>query len=245
MVEQVQPAFEKLKATFKSGKTKTIEWRKKMIGKFMQGLDEMKAEFGVSLKEDLGRDPFMTEVAENTLLREGAKHELLHLEEWMADEPIPTEMLMMPAESVIRYEPLGVVGVFGAWNFPYATTLRPMLNAIIAGNCVLVKPSEISPSSSRVMKKFCDTYMTEEGEEAVICIEGAIDVGIAVNNLKLDLICFTGSTSVGKIIAQTAAKNLTPVILELGGKCPVVVDASADLEFTVKKLAYAKATGSG
>ena len=120
-----------------------------------------------------------------------------------------------------------------------------MLNAIIAGNCVLVKPSEISPSTSAVIKKFCDKYMTEEGEEAVICIEGAIDVGIAVNSLNLDLICFTGSTTVGKIIAQTAAKNLTPCILELGGKCPVVVDTSADLDFTVKKLAENKATGSG
>ena len=98
MVEQVQPAFEKLKATFNTGKTKTFEWRKKMIEKFIQGLDEMKSEFGASLNQDMGRCPIMCELAENILIGERAKHDLLHLEEYMADEPIPTEMLMMPAE---------------------------------------------------------------------------------------------------------------------------------------------------
>ena len=85
----------------------------------------------------------------------------------------------------------------------------------------------------------------EDGQETIICVEGAVDVGIAVNNLNLDLICFTGSTQVGKIIAQTAAKNLTPCILELGGKCPVVIDDSADLNFAVKKIAATKTFGSG
>ena len=129
--------------------------------KFVEGLKEMQKEFGISLKEDMGRDPFMTEIGENILLQEIVLHDLAHVEEYMADEPIPTELALMPAESVIRYEPLGVVACIGAWNFPFQTTLKPVLNAICAGNCVLVKPSEISPSSSAVIKKFCDKYLKE------------------------------------------------------------------------------------
>ena len=243
MVEEVQTAFEKLQATFRTGKTKTLEWRKKMLKQFMVGMDEMGEEFATAVQEDLGRDPLVTRTYECIFMIENAVHDLKHVEEYMADVPEKTEIAFMPGETVIRHEPLGVCAVIGAWNFPVSTCLKPVIQAITAGNCVLVKPSEVSANSSTAIKKFCDKYLTEEGEEAIICVEGGIDVGIAVNSLNLDLICFTGSTPVGKIIAQTAAKNLTPCILELGGKCPMIVDADSNLEFAIKKCALTKQIG--
>jgi len=105
---------------------------------------------------------------------------------------------LCPGAAYTKYEPLGVVAVFGSWNAPFVTTLKPVIQAITAGNCVLVKPSEHSPASSAAIKKFCDTYLDQE---YVVTIEGGVDVAVAVNQLPLDLICFTGSTQVGKLIA--------------------------------------------
>ena len=149
---------------------------------------------------------------------------------------------MCPGAAYTKYEPLGVVGVFGSWNAPFVTTLKPVIQAITAGNCVIIKPSEHSSESSKVIKKFTDTYLDPEH---VVTIEGGVDVAVAVNQLPLDLICFTGSTQVGKIIAQTAAKNLTPCILELGGKCPMIVDHNAQIDFTSAKAAFGKTFNSG
>ena len=102
--------------------------------------------------------------------------------------------------------------------------------------------NEMGPNCSRVMKKFCDNYLDNE---AVVAVEGGIDVAVAVNKLNLDLICFTGSTTVGRIIAKTAAENLTPCILELGGKCPCVVDHNADMRYSSMKIAYSATANSG
>ena len=107
---------------------------------------------------------------------------------------------------------------------------------------MIVKPSEIAPHSSAVMKKLIDTYLDSD---CYVCLEGGPDVAIAINNLPLDMICFTGSTQVGKIVAQTAAKNLTPCLLELGGKCPVIVDKTADMYFTAARVGMGKISNSG
>ena len=160
----------------------------------------------------------------------------------MKDHPEEIELLLAPGRAMTRYEPLGVVGVFGSWNAPFITTLKPMIQAITAGNCCIVKPSEASPASSAVMKKFVDTYLDQD---FCVVIEGGVDVAVAVNSLPLDLICFTGSTQVGKIVAQTAAKNLVPCILELGGKCPLVVDHDAEMDFSSGKIAFGKTLNSG
>ena len=163
----------------------------------------------------------------------------------MKDEHIDTEMLQYTtcaAKTTIRYEPLGVVGVFGAWNYPYNLTMGPLLQAIVAGNCCLVKPSEHSPATSALIKTIVERYMDHD---AIACVEGGIEVAVALNKKKLDLICFTGSTFVGKIVAGEAAKNLTPCILELGGKCPTIVDQGVDLSNAVHKICSTKFQNSG
>ena len=194
------------------------------------------------MRKDLGRDLFLSFMTEFVMLESAIKHDGRSLESWMKDHPVTIELAQAPATVFTRYEPLGVVGVFGAWNAPLATTMRPVIQAITAGNCVIVKPSEHSPHCSAAMKKLIDTYLDSDW---VIVIEGGVDIAKELNQMPLDLICFTGSTQVGKMIAQTAAKNLTPCILEMGGKCPLIVDFNCDVEFATTKAAFGKTFNSG
>jgi aldehyde dehydrogenase (NAD+) len=156
----------------------------------------------------------------------GAEHDLKHLKEYMKDIHEETELLFAPASTMIRYEPYGICAIYSAWNYPILTAFKPLVQAITSGNCVIMKPSEIAAATSAVIKKFIERYLDQD---YIRCIEGGIDVAVTLNKLPLDMICFTGSTFVGKIIAETAAKNLTYCVLELGGKCPCVVSETADL----------------
>ena len=131
-----------------------------------------------------------------------AKHCAKHLKSYMEEETVPTELAFAPCKTKIHYEPLGVTSIFGSWNFPIGTTLKPLIDAIAAGNCCIIKPSEISHHAAEATKKFVDKYLDND---AIQCCNGPIDVAVAVNKLPLDLLCFTGSTRVGKIIAATAA----------------------------------------
>lgn len=121
----------------------------------------------------------------------------------------------------IEYEPLGVALVISAWNYPIYTAIPQVAAAIAAGNCVILKPSELSSHSSGVIKKLFDNYLNPDFYQ---CIEGRIEVAKTVTKLPVDVICFTGSTATGRLVAIEAAKNLVPCILELGGKCPVIID---------------------
>jgi len=185
----------------------------------------MKEEMEAAVVKDLGRHPFYTELSEINNILGDANWSLKNLDKHMKDEHVETEMLQYTtcaAKTIIRYEPLGVCAVYGTWNYPFNLTLGPMLQAIVAGNCCIIKPSELSPASSACMRRLVENYMDKD---CIACCEGGIDVAVNLNTQKdLDLICFTGSTFVGKIIAENAAKNLIPCILELGGKCPAIVD---------------------
>ena len=160
----------------------------------------------------------------------------------MKDIPEETELLLAPGRTSVRYEPFGVCGIYSAWNYPLVTMLKPVVQCICTGNAAIIKPSEVAPATSAVLKKFVERYLDTDFYQV---IEGGIDVAVALNKQKLDLICFTGSTSVGKIVATAAAANLTPCILELGGKCPVVVDREADLDHATDKLCFSKFQNQG
>lgn len=140
------------------------------------------------------------------------------------------------------YEPLGVVAVYGAWNVPMSTTVKPLITAISAGNCCFVKPSEMSPCIAEMIKKLVDSYLDPK---AIAVVNGGPELGKKMNTQRFDLICFTGSTQVGKIVAAEAGKNLVPCILELGGKCPFIVDSDADINTAATKCMMAKTLNSG
>lgn len=132
--------------------------------------------------------------------------------------------------------------MFGSWNYPYVVNIKPLIQAITAGNCTVVKPSEMAPESSRIMKILVEKYLDTD---CFVVIEGGADVAAAISGYPWDLICFTGSSMKGKLVAEAAAKNLVPCIMELGGKCPLVVDESADVDFAAAKCTFARFNNSG
>jgi aldehyde dehydrogenase (NAD+) len=204
-------------------------------------MDKMRKEFSEALFKDLGKAP-EANLTEIGLVTGCAQHAIKHLREYMTDIHEETELLLAPGRTYIRYEPLGVVGIYSAWNYPVLLCAHPLIDAIAAGNCCILKPSELAPNVSACFAKMVTQYLDTNH---IVCIEGGIDVAVELNKQPLDFICFTGSTYVGKIIAETAAKNLTPCLLELGGKCPLVVHPTCDMLHTTEKIAFSKFGNSG
>ena len=164
------------------------------------------------------------------------------MKEWVVPKEIETAFLAGPARSKIVYEPLGVVAVMGSWNFPMLTTIAPLVYVIAAGNCAVIKPSELSPNSMLAMKRLFSIYLDNT---CYICIEGRIEVAKTIPSRKFDGLCFTGSTDKGKLVAEAAAKNLIPCVLELGGKSPIIVDKGSDVDFAAKKITFGRFINAG
>ena len=171
-----------------------------------------------------------------------AKHAIRHLRRWMKPRRVRAPLALIGSRSRIVYEPKGVVLIISPWNFPINLTLGPLVSAIAAGNCAILKPSEMTPNASAWMKRFIGDLF-EENEVAVI--EGDAPVAENLLRKKFDHIFFTGSPAVGKIVMHAAAEHLTSVTLELGGKSPAIVDRTANLDEAAKKIAWGKSFNSG
>ena len=156
MTEKVQAAFEQLQTTFKTGKTKTLEWRRNKLRALEKGMKEMTAEISAAVSKDHRRKEAEVFGSEIGPMIEAIRHVDSNLESYMADIPEKAELILAPATCSVRYEPLGVVGVYGSWNFPVLLAVKPVIYAIAAGNCVLLKPSEVSKNASAVVKRMFD-----------------------------------------------------------------------------------------
>ena len=171
-----------------------------------------------------------------------ARHAARHLRKWMKPRRVSTPLALLGSRSSVVYEPKGVALIISPWNFPFNLTLGPLVSAIAAGNCVMVKPSEMTPASTACMKRIL-AGLFDEDEVAVI--EGDASVAEALLRKKFDHIFFTGSPAVGKIVMKAAAEHLTSVTLELGGKSPAIVDASANLTEAARRIAWGKFLNCG
>lgn len=166
-----------------------------------------------------------------------AKHAAKHLRSWMNPRRVPMRLALLGSQSKIVYEPKGHALIISPWNFPFNLSLGPLISAVAAGNCVILKPSEMTPASAAYMKRLlADVF--DENEVAVV--EGDATVAEALLRKKFDHIFFTGSPAIGKVVMKAAAEHLTSVTLELGGKSPVIVDAAADLDEAAEKIAWGK-----
>ena len=196
-----------------------------------------------SISSDFGhRAPQETLLADIFTVESGAKHAQKHLKAWMRARRMPTALHYLPASNKLMRQPLGVVGVVSPWNYPYYLAMAPALAALAAGNRVMIKPSELTPATSDLMAKMVAEFFKPEEMQV---ITGDADVGRAFTQLPFDHLFFTGSTAVGRHVAQAAAQNLTPVTLELGGKSPALVDRSCNLKLTAERLAYGKLLNAG
>ncbi|KAL6518474.1 hypothetical protein OROGR_018976 [Orobanche gracilis] len=214
--------FEGLKRAFRSGKTRGVDWRKAQLRAILSFLAENEADIFEALKQDLGKHPVESYRDEIGVVKKSADHALLHINAWMAPKKAPLPLLLFPSRAQVLPEPLGTVLIFGSWNFPISLTLDPLIGAISAGNTVVVKPSDQAPACSSLLKRTIPRYLDTE---AIKIVEGGSDVAEQLLQKPWDKIFFTGSPRVGRIVMSAAAKHLTPVTLELGGKCPVIVDS--------------------
>ncbi|RKL44884.1 hypothetical protein BFJ72_g3535 [Fusarium proliferatum] len=230
--------------TFATGKTKNIKWRKWQLKQMWWMLVDNEKAIAEALAADLGRHEFEALTSDLHGLKTDILEHLNHVEEWAADEPVSSAGFLMGTlgKARIRKEPLGVVLVIGAWNFPFLLTLQPVIAAITAGCCVVVKPSELSVASQNLMQDLVGRYLDPE---AIRLVTGGPQETTRLLELKFNHIFFTGSTKVAKFVAEAAAKHLTPTVLELGGQGPAIVTAKADVDLAAKRIAYAKFLNAG
>lgn len=199
--------------------------------------------FRQAISADFGhRSAVETNIAETMMVFSEIRHATKHLKSWMAPQRVATALQFLPARNRLMPQPLGVVGIIAPWNYPLQLTLAPAIGAIAAGNRVIIKPSELVPHFSALLKE----TVAERFDVTELLVTGVEDEILkAFAHLPFDHLVFTGSTRVGRLVAEAAGRNLTPVTLELGGKSPVIIDGSADLDEAAERIAYGKLLNAG
>lgn len=231
-----------VRATFDSGRTRPLEWRRKQLEQMIAMLEENEQRFLEALHADLGKpaiEGFITDIA---FVTGEIRSMVKHLRAWNRPERVGTPLVALPARSRLVPEPLGVVLVIAPWNYPVQLLLVPAAGAIAAGNAVILKPSEVSSATSRVLAELVPKYLDPS---AVALVEGGVPETTELLAQRFDHIFYTGNGIVGRIVMTAAAKHLTPVTLELGGKSPVIIDASANLRVAARRVAWGKWVNAG
>jgi len=231
-----------LRATFDSGRTRPLAWRQEQLAGLRRMMEAGEDELLEALRLDLGRPKVEAFAADIGHTKQELRHMARHLSRWMKPTKVRMPLLVAPAKGWIVPEPLGVALVIAPWNYPIQLLIEPVGAALAAGNCVLAKPSELSPACSAAIAGLLPQYVDPE---AVTVVEGGVDETTALLAERWDHIFFTGSTAVGRIVAQAAATHLTPTVLELGGKSPTYVHASADLDVAARRIAWGKFLNAG
>ncbi|KAL9393487.1 hypothetical protein Peur_012772 [Populus x canadensis] len=216
-----------LKESFRTGRTRSYEWRVSQLKGIEKMVEEREKDISEALYKDLSKPEFEAFVSEIAAVKSSCEEALKELKQWMKPEKAKTSMTAYPSSAEIVSEPLGAVLVISTWNYPFLLSIDPVIGAIAAGNAVVLKPSEIAPATSSLLSELFEEYLDSS---AVRVVEGAVPETAALLEQKWDKIFYTGSPRVGRIVMTAAAKHLTPVVLELGGKCPVVVDSDVDLQ---------------
>jgi aldehyde dehydrogenase (NAD+) len=229
---------------FKTGATKPYAFRKEQLKKLRAALLKYETAFHKALYTDLKKSPEESWVTETGFLLSEINATLKNFKAWMQPDLVKTNLLNIPSKSFVLKEPLGVALIIGPWNYPLQLLFTPMVGAIAAGNCCVLKASEFAASTTAVMKQLItETFAPEyilftEGD-------GATVIPAMMNNFSFDHVFYTGSTAVGKIIYKMAAEQLVPVTLELGGKSPCIVENDASIKVAAKRIALAKYSNAG
>ncbi|CAF1050457.1 unnamed protein product [Adineta ricciae] len=241
-LEQIETILKDLRASFKSGKTKPLSWRKKQIEQLYKMCDEQRELFASAANTDFARPITETYLYDCGVIRNECIHALNHLDEWAKDEYRSDSLAYATMSKYVHPEPYGTCLIIGAWNYPFNLTLLPLLGAIAAGNCAIVKPSELAPHSASALTTMIGRYLDSSCIRVVL---GAVDQTHALLKGDIDHVFYTGSTAVGKIVAKTVAEKMIPVVLECGGKSPVYVADDANIAVTAKRLAWGKTVNCG
>ena len=230
------------KAYFSSHKTHDLTWRKKQLLQIKKLVTENEQSCLDALQKDLGKPTLEAWITEVSYIAGDVDHVVKRLNKWAKKRRVSTPIVAQPGRSYIQPEPQGTVLIMGAWNYPLQLVLAPLVAVIAAGNCAIIKPSELAPATSALLAKLIPQYLDNE---AVSVIEGGVEETTELLKYPFDHIMYTGNGQVGRIVMTAAAKHLTPVTLELGGKSPVYIDKSADLAITAQRLAWGKWMNAG
>jgi len=242
-IRALEDAFQATLARSRAEPAATPAERLDRLARLRAVVADNEERFRQAISADFGhRSAVETTIAEAMMVYGEIRHATKHLKSWMAPQRIATTLQFLPARNRLIPQPLGVVGIIAPWNYPLQLTLAPAIGALAAGNRVIIKPSELSPHFSALLKETVAARF-EATELLVTGIED--DVAKAFAHLPFDHLVFTGSTRIGRLVAEAAGRNLTPVTLELGGKSPAIIDASADLEEAAERIAYGKLLNAG
>lgn len=240
----LQDPYVSKKSFFDQGNTRSYEFRLEQLKKLKESIQKNETNIIDALTMDLGKPEFETYTAEIGIVYSEISHTIKKLKKWMRNKYVATPMFLLPAISYTYPEPKGVVLIISPWNYPFQLIMSPLIGAIAAGNCVVLKPSNKSIRTQHIISKIIEeTY----DEEYISVVEGpgSTTVNPLIEAYKFDHIFFTGSARVGKIILELASQHLTPVTLELGGKSPAIVHLDSDIDMAAKRIVWAKFLNTG
>lgn len=229
-------------AYFQTGATRPLEFRRAQLQKLGRVIETREASLLDALHADLHKSAHEAYTTEIGLVLSEIHHALRHLPRWMKPQRRRTPLLAWPARGFIRPEPYGVALLIGPWNYPFQLLLSPLVGALAAGNCAVLKPSEFAPHTATAMAQLVSATFPDD---YLAVVPGERDVAEALLREQFDAIFFTGSTSVGRAVMAAAARHLTPVTLELGGKCPCLVCADAPLDTAARRIVWGKFMNAG
>lgn len=227
---------------FRTNKTKSVEFRKQALIRLYNSIKKYEKEIINALRMDLGKSEFEAYSTEIGYTLSSIQRTLKKIEQWIKPEVVRTPYYLMPAKECVIREPYGTVLIIGPFNYPFQLVIEPLIGAIAAGNCVVIKPSELTPNVANIVEKVIETAFRKH----YICVvQGGIETNQLLCQSAFDYIFFTGSPVVGKKIMEAASKNLVPVTLELGGKSPVIVDETANLDVAAARIIWGKTINAG
>ncbi len=241
-LEDIQAKLQSHRLFFETGQTRELAFRTDQLRRLRQTILSYKQQIVEALHQDLRKSESETYLTEMIIVIRSIDYTIRHLRKWMKPQKMRTPLPLLPSSSFIRNEPYGTVLIIGPFNYPFQLVIEPLIGAIAAGNCAIIKPSESTPHISALIKRLIEETF-EPG--FVSAIEGDRETTSTLIHAPVDYIFFTGSTGVGKIIMEAAAKRLVPVTLELGGKSPTIVDETAKLDIAAKRIVWGKLINTG
>ena len=238
----IKTILQKQRDYFNSGATKSVKFRKEQLTLLKNLVSTHEADFIEALKKDLRKHEFEAYATEIGFVLIELKKAISNVEKWAKPRTVPTPLFHFNGSSFVQPEPYGVTLLISPWNYPFQLLFAPLVGAMAAGNTAVLKPSEFAPATSAMIAKVISENFAPE---YIACIEGGIPESKALLEEKFDYIFFTGGTNVGRIVYQAAAKHLTPVTLELGGKSPCIVDRDTNISLTAKRIVWGKFVNAG
>lgn len=240
--KSISEIIEKQSKFFRSKKTLELDYRLNQLKNLYKSLEKYENDIFKALHNDFGKSSFEVYGTELALIKKEITYFLKQLPKLIRPEKVKSSLVSFPSRNYLYREPYGLSLIIGPWNYPVQLNFLPLAGSIASGNCIILKPSELTPHTTTLIRKIIEEIFDEE---YVAVVEGGPDVSTSLLKSKFDHIFFTGSVNVGKIVYEAAAKTLTPCILELGGKSPCIVDEDANLELAARRIAWGKFVNGG